>query len=61
MQIFTFKAYDQTFNAKAEKGLDVMEKANKELLWSNPKSKDGAWFPCTKVNSYTWVEGNFFD
>tara|TARA_Y100000015_G_C2349510_1_gene69896 strand:- start:150 stop:335 length:186 start_codon:yes stop_codon:yes gene_type:complete len=61
MQIFTFKAYDKTFKAKAEKGLDVMEKANKELLWSNPKAKEGAWFPNIKLNSYTWVEGNFFD
>jgi len=39
----------------------LMEKANKELLWSNPKAKEGAWFPNIKLNSYTWVEGNFFD
>lgn len=60
MITFTFKAYGKTFKAKAEKGLDVMEKANKELLWSNPVSKDGAWFEEGETG-YTWVEGNFFD
>lgn len=60
MKKFTFTAYGKTFTAKAEKGLDVMEAANKELLWSNPQSKDGAWFE-SGATSYKWVEGNFFD
>lgn len=60
MNYFTFKAYGSIFTAKAEKGLDVMEKANSELLWFNPESKDGMWME-SGVNEYTWVEGNFFD
>jgi hypothetical protein len=43
-----------------EKG-DAMVEANKELLWSDPEFKDGAWFPTPKFNTYQWVEGNFFD
>ena len=43
-----------------EEVYDVMEKANKELLWSNPVSKDGAWFE-DGTTGYKWVEGNFFD
>ena len=34
--------------------------ANKELLWSNPESKDGMWFE-QESSTYVWVEGNFFD
>jgi hypothetical protein len=43
-----------------EKG-DAMVEANKELLWSDPASRGGAWFPSPKFNTYIWVEGNFFD
>lgn len=60
MTYFTFKAYGSIFTAKAEKGLDVMEKANSELLWYNPESKDGMWME-SGSNTYVWVEGNFFD
>ena len=60
MTYFTFKAYGSIFTAKAESGLDVMEKANSELLWHNPESKDGMWME-SGSNTYVWVEGNFFD
>ena len=60
MITFTFQAYGKTFKAKAKQGLDLMEKANKKLLWSNPVSKDGAWFE-DGMTGYKWVEGNFFD
>ena len=59
VKTFTFQAYDKTFVAEAERGLDVMEAANRELIW-NSKSKDGAWFE-NGVTGYKWVEGNFFD
>lgn len=60
MTYFTFKAYGSIFTAKAEKGLDVMEQANKELLWTNPEFKDGTWME-SGPTTYVWVEGNFFD
>lgn len=60
MTYFTFKAYGSIFTAKAKTGLELMERANKELLWGNPESKDGMWHG-TSCNTYIWVEGNFFD
>ena len=60
MQYFTFKAYDGIFTTKAESGLAAMEQANRELLWYNPASKDGAWWEAG-TNTYKWIEGNFFD
>ena len=56
---FTFEAYGKTFFAEAERGLDVMEAANRKLIW-NSESKDGAWFE-NGSSKYKWVEGNFFD
>ena len=42
MKTFTFENHlGETFTAKAEKGLDVMEDANKAILWSN--WKDGMY------------------
>lgn len=35
--------------------------ANKELLWSNPESKDGMWKESAEKNTYHWVEDNFFN
>jgi len=60
MTYFTFKAYGSIFTAKAENGLDIMEQANRELLWGNPESKDGMWME-SGSDTYVWVEGNFFD
>ena len=60
MTYFTFKAYGSIFAAKAETGLELMETANKELLWGNPESKDGMWVE-QGSDTYVWVEGNFFD
>tara|TARA_R110000868_G_scaffold145472_1_gene365682 strand:- start:383 stop:565 length:183 start_codon:yes stop_codon:yes gene_type:complete len=60
MTLFTFTAYNDIFTATAVKGLDVMEQANKKLLWSNKAYKQGAWFERGNA-AYEWVEGNFFD
>lgn len=60
MTYFTFKAYGSIFTAKAKSGLDIMEQANRELLWGNPESKDGMWME-SGSDTYVWVEGNFFD
>jgi hypothetical protein len=59
MKTFKFTAYGETFTAKATRGLDVMEQANKTLLWT-PKFKSGCWFD-TSETEFRWVEGNFFD
>lgn len=61
MEFFTFKAYGSIFTVKAEKGLDVMEQANAELLWGNTMARDGMWEESAEKNTYHWVEGNFFD
>lgn len=60
MEFYTFKAYGNIYTKKGENGGACMEDANRELLWSNPKSKDGAWFE-DGPNAYHWIEGNFFD
>ena len=59
MKTFKFTAYGETFTAKATRGLDVMEQANKTLLWT-PKFKSGCWMNKGETE-YTWEEGNFFD
>ena len=41
MKTFIFEAMGKTFTAKAENGLDVMEDANRSILW--PNWKDGRW------------------
>lgn len=58
MTTFTFEAYGNTFTTEANTAQEVMEDANRALLWNNPESKDGAWFG---DSVQTWVEGNFFD
>jgi hypothetical protein len=59
MKTFKFTAYGKTFSAIAERGRDVMQDANKALIW-NSSYKEGAWFE-EGATEYTWVEGNFFD
>ena len=58
MKTFTFEAMGRTFTAKAENGLDVMEDANKAILW--PNQKDGMWDQVSETK-FVWVLGNFFD
>lgn len=60
MTWFTFKAYGSIWSGKAERGLDIMEQANAELLWGNTMARDGMWSE-SGSNTYVWVEGNFFD
>lgn len=60
MHTFIYNDKQVKYPLTMEKG-DAMVEANKELLWSDPESKDGAWFPTPKFNTYQWVEGNFFD
>ena len=60
MTTFTFTAYNKVFTVQAAKGLDVMEQANKKLLWGNEAYKQGIWFERGDAG-YEWVEGNFFD
>lgn len=60
MHTFIYKNKQVKYPLTMEKG-DAMVEANNELLWSDPESRDGAWFPTPKFNTYQWVEGNFFD
>ena len=60
MTTFTFTAYNKVFTAQAVSELNVMEQANKELLWGNKAYKQGAWVDRC-ATAYEWVEGNFFD
>ena len=60
MTTFTFTAYQNIFTAQAVKGLDVMEQANKALLWGNKAYKQGVWWERGNT-AYEWIEGNFFD
>ena len=59
MQSFTFENHlGDTFTAKADNGLDLMEDANEAILWSN--WKDGMWNQVSDTK-FVWVLGNFFD
>jgi hypothetical protein len=58
MQTFIYK--DRQVQYCLDK-VAAMGKANKELVWADKDSLDGAWFPTTQLNTYQWVEGNFFD
>ena len=59
MKTFIFENHlGETFTAEAENGLDVMEDANKAILWSN--WKDGMWQQVTDTK-FVWILGNFFD
>lgn len=60
MTLFTFKAYGNEYTAKAAIALDVMEDANRQLIWSAKEYKQGAW-AARSNNTFVWVEGNFFD
>lgn len=61
MEIHTFTAYGNTVQLAAATALSVMEEANRQLLWNNPLSKDGAWFQDGSKPSWTWHDGNYFD
>jgi hypothetical protein len=61
MQNYQFTAYGNKMEGQFKSGSDAMVQANEVLLWSNPKSKDGAWFQDGDSNSYFWGEGNYFD
>lgn len=68
---YEFTAYGNTLTVPSANLLDAfaelsqaMAKANKELLWANPESKDGTWELVareTDVQRYQWVEGSYFD
>ena len=59
MKTFTFENHlGDTFIAKAENGLDLMEDANRKILW--PNWKDGMWQQVSDTK-FVWVLGNFFD
>jgi hypothetical protein len=59
MKTFTFENHlGDTFIAKAENGLDLMEDANRKILW--PNWKDGMWQQVSETK-FVWVLGNFFD
>jgi calcineurin-like phosphoesterase family protein len=59
MKTFTFENHlGDTFVAKAENGLDIMEDANRKILW--PNWKDGMWKQVSDTK-FVWVLGNFFD
>ena len=60
MTLFTFKAYDNEYTAKAVIALDVMEDATRQLLWTAKEYKSGAW-TARSNNTFEWVEYNFFD
>lgn len=60
MTQFTFKAYGCEYSNEAAQALDIMEQANKALIWYNPDAKAGMWFESGK-NEMKWVEGNYFD
>jgi hypothetical protein len=59
MKTFKFTAYGKTFYAEAARGRDVMQEANKALIW-NLSYKPGCWME-NGATEFTWVEGNFFD
>jgi hypothetical protein len=58
MKKFTFEAMGKTFTADAENGIDIMEDANRALLWSN--WQDGIWNQVSETK-FIWVLGNFYD
>lgn len=43
MKKYTFTAYGNNVTLEGPTAIAVMEQANRQLLWSNPKSKDGMW------------------
>lgn len=60
MTKFIFKAYDNSVTLEGPTAIKVMEEANRQLLWNNPKYKQGTWYDISD-NTFVWVEGNFFD
>jgi len=59
MKKYTFNAYGNNVTLEGPTAISVMEQANRQLLWSNPKSKDGIW--SDGPSEFHWIEGNFFD
>ena len=60
MKTITFHAYDKTFSAEAEDGFSIMEAANKAIIWSAPKYRQGMWYE-ENATKFVWKEGNYFD
>ena len=58
MKTFIFEAMGRTFTARAKQGVDVMEDANRAILWDN--WKEGVWKRVSDTK-FVWVLGNFFD
>jgi hypothetical protein len=60
MNTYTFQAYGKSIKVEAEDKLAALVVAND---WHDkfPQREMGCWFPLTTVDSYRWVEGNFFD
>jgi hypothetical protein len=62
MELHTFTAYNKTIQIEQLGTMgSAMEEANRQLLWTNPKSKAGAWFQDGTKLDWAWIEGNYFD
>ena len=61
MEIYHFNAYENGLCTTTSTLSEAMKSANNELIWHNPKSKEGAWFQEGTSNNWNWVEGNYFD
>jgi hypothetical protein len=62
MELHTFTAYKKSIQIEQLGSMGrAMEEANRQLLWANPKSKNGAWFQDGTKSEWNWVEGNYFD
>jgi|TARA_B110000503_G_scaffold135411_1_gene215983 hypothetical protein len=60
--VHTFTAYGKSIQIEELGSMgSTMEEANRQLLWSNPKSKKGAWFQDGIRPVWEWAEGNYFD
>jgi len=60
MTTYTFEAYGKSIKLEGENKGAALVVAN-DWLNSLPEREMGCWFPLTTVDSYRWVEGNFFD
>jgi hypothetical protein len=59
MKKYTFSAYGNKVTLEGPTAISVMEQANRQLLWSNPKYHNGIW--SDGPDEFYWIEGNFFD
>jgi hypothetical protein len=60
MNTYTFEAYGKSIKLEGEDKGAALVVAN-DWLNSLSEREMGCWFPLTTVDSYRWVEGNFFD